>query len=425
MATCGGPDTHPHTRPSRHGEAGGAGGGGVLGLCAGGKKGPRMDYSHREQAHEAAVQRPCLLWGPQGPSAVLGSRVPGMHVHTRRHPQALAVIVEVMKKPRVPGQHVWPVAPSNMWQPDQAAAMCRGLLGQVTALPRTPAAQSSSNRPASLPLLHGGPRAWCWIIAALEPHSSALRLYNRGEAAELTVHRADLEAPHLSALCSDRRTAMYLQGTVVGSAAVRFRRQYGGDAIRLARAQNMAPRLRAFSTSCWKIRGDRERLANAWRRWVQGRCPTEGMLHLPQPPSVSPVRPAAPAVAMAKAVPKAAPKPNPLEGPPPTVWQLHVMLRHFGGELATKQRGSGEVNLFPPSKLEGAGHCTWRAGKHLRPSRLHPKDLVDHLANDHGSDPAQRARAEASMKGVMPRGLAGPFTVAKARSKALALPAGV
>ena len=50
------------------------------------KRGPGMDSSHREQAHEAVVQKPCLLWGPEGLSPVLGSRVPGMQVHTRRHP---------------------------------------------------------------------------------------------------------------------------------------------------------------------------------------------------------------------------------------------------------------------------------------------------------------------------------------------------
>ena len=59
----------------------------------------------------------------------------------------------------------------------------------------------------------------------------------------------------------------------------------------------------------------------------------EGMLHLPQPPTVSPVRPAAPTVALAKAVPKAAPKPPPKKGPPPTVWQL---LQHHGSVPALR-----------------------------------------------------------------------------------------
>ena len=161
---------------------------------------------------------------------------------------------------------------------------------------------------------------------------------------------------------------------------------------------------------------------------MEGQCPAEGMLHLPRPPSVSPVRPAAPAVAVAKVVPKAAPKPPPKKGLPQQYGNysnIRVVLRHFVGELATEQRGSKELNVCPWSKLEGAGHCTWRAVKHLRPSRLHPKDLLDHLAKDHGSDPAQYEQAEAMIKGFMPGGLAGPFAVAQAGSKALALTAGV
>ena len=104
---------------------------------------------------------------------------------------------------------------------------------------------------------------------------------------------------------------------------------------------------------------------------------------------------------------------------------IRVVLRHFRGELATEHRGSKELNVFPWSQLEGVGHYTWRAGKHLRPRRLHPRDLLDHVAKDHVTDPAQHGQAEAMIKGVMPRGLAGPFAVAQAGSKALAIPAGV
>ena len=126
-------------------------------------------------------------------------------------PQAPAVFVEVMQPPRVPGQHVWPVAPSNMWQAEHSATMCRALQGQATALPKAPAAQSSSNRlAASLALLQGGSRAWCWVFVALEPHSSALRMYDRGENTVLTVRLADLEAVHLVVLSSDGGTALYL-----------------------------------------------------------------------------------------------------------------------------------------------------------------------------------------------------------------------
>ena len=86
---------------------------------------------------------------------------------------------------------------------------------------------------------------------------------------------------------------------------------------------------------------------------------------------------------------------------------IRVVLRHFGRGLSTEQRGSGELNVCPWSKLEGAGHCTWWAGKHLRPSRFHPKDLLDHMAKDHGLDPGQREQAEAMIKGVALGGVAG------------------
>ena len=192
-------------------------------------------------------------------------------------PQAPAVFVEVTRPPKVQGQDVSPVAPSNIWQAQQAAVMCRALQGQAAALPRAPAAQSSSNRPAAwIALLHNGSRAWCWVVVALEPHSSALRLYDRGEGTVLTVRPADLEALHLGALSGDGGTALYLQGTVVGSAAMRFRRQSGGDALRLVLAENMGPWLRAFSTPRWKVEGDREKFADAWRRWVEEQFPIPG-----------------------------------------------------------------------------------------------------------------------------------------------------
>ena len=118
-------------------------------------------------------------------------------------------------------------------------------------------------------------------------------------------------------LSSDGGTSLYLQGTVVGSAAVCIRRKDKGDAFRLVMAVNMAPWLRAFSTSRWKIEGDRDKFADAWPRWVEEQFPVGGMLHLPQPPIVPPVRPATPVVAVVKAVPKAAPKPPPKKPPPP------------------------------------------------------------------------------------------------------------
>ena len=259
--------------------------------------------------------------------------------------------------------------------------MCRALQGHAAALPRAPAAQSSSNRPAaSLALLHSVSRAWCWVVAALERHSSALRLYDRGEGTVLTVRPADLEALHLSALSGDGGEALYRQGTVARAAATRFRRQSGGDALRLVMAENMGPWLRAFSTSRWKVEGDREKFADAWRRWVEEQFPVGGMLHLPQPPSVPPVRPAASPAAAARPAPKAAPKPPPKRSPPPQYGahaNIRYVLQHFGGDLATEQRGSKTINVCPWSRLDGAGHCTWRAGKHCRPTHLHPKDRLE------------------------------------------------
>ena len=180
----------------------------------------------------------------------------------------------------------------------------------------------ATGRQPSLALLHSASRAWYWVVAALEPHSSALRLYDRGQGTVLTVRPADLEALHLSALSGDGGDALYLQGTVAGAAATRFRRQSGGDALRLVMAENMGPWLRAFSTSRWRIEGDREKFADAWRRWVDEQFPVGGMLHLPQPPSVPPVRPAAPPAAAAKQGPESGAPAAAQEEPPASVWRL-------------------------------------------------------------------------------------------------------
>ena len=215
----------------------------------------------------------------------------------------------------------------------------------------------------------------------------------------------------------------------MGAAALWFRRSYGGDAFRLVMAETMAPWLRAFSGSRWTVTGDREKFADAWRRWVQGQFPVEGMMHLPPPPCVPPFRPTAPVVAVVKAVLKVASKPPPpkkgLGVPYGSYSNIRVALKHFGGHLATEQYGVSNVNVCPWSRLEGAGQCPWRAGRNLKPSHLNPKDLLDHLARDHGSDPAQREQAEAMITGVMPRGMTGPFAAAKPGPSALAQPSGV
>ena len=68
----------------------------------------------------------------------------------------------------------------------------------------------------------------------------------------------------------------------------------------------------------------------------------EGMTHLPPPPSVPLIRPAALVVAMAKAVRKAAPKPPTKMGvsvPYGSYATIRVVLKHFGGHLATDSVG--------------------------------------------------------------------------------------
>ena len=92
--------------------------------------------------------------------------------------------------------------------------------------------------------------------------------------------------------------------------------------------------------------------------------------------------------------------------------------------MATEQRGTKAINICPWSRLDGARHCTWKAGTHCRPTHLHPKDLLDHIQRDHATDPAQRDQALAMLAGVMPWGQAGPFASAQAGSRALTLPTG-
>ena len=155
---------------------------------------------------------------------------------------------------------------------------------------------------------------------ALEPHSSALRVYDRGENTALTIRPTHLEALHLGALSGDGGTALYLQGTVVGSAAVSFHRQSGGDYLHLVMPENMGLWLRAFSAYSWKVEGDRETFAEAWRRWVEDQFPVGGMLHLPQPPSMPSPRPAAPPGRRGKAGSEGSAKAASQEEPPPPAW---------------------------------------------------------------------------------------------------------
>ena len=142
--------------------------GGVLGLCSGGSRGTRVGRRRRVPAQEAAVQGPGLYRVFKKCLRSLGPVRRAHRCTTGDIPQAAAVFVGVTRPPKVQGQDVWPVAPSNMWQAEHAAAMCRAPHGQAAALPRAAAARSSSKRPAvSLVLLHSGSRAWCWVVVAL------------------------------------------------------------------------------------------------------------------------------------------------------------------------------------------------------------------------------------------------------------------
>ena len=107
----------------------------------------------------------------------------------------------------------------------------------------------------------------------------------------------------------------------------------------MVKAETMALWLRAFSGSRWTVAGDRETFADVWRRWVEGPFLVEGILHLPPPPSLPPVRPAAPVVVVANAVPKAEPKPAPMKDmslPYGSYSDIRVVLKHFGGDVATE-----------------------------------------------------------------------------------------
>ena len=80
------------------------------------------------------------------------------------------------------------------------------------------------------------------------------------------------------------------------------------------------------------------------------------------------------------------------------------------------------INVCPWSRLDGAGRCSWCARKHCRPTHLHPRNPLDHLLRDHGSDPAQRDQVMAISAGTMPGCQAGPFASAQAKSRTLPFP---
>ena len=78
----------------------------------------------------------------------------------------------------------------------------------------------------------------------------------------------------------------------------------------------------------------------------------------------------------------------------------------------------------PGPHWRGQASASDGGGRHLRPSYLNPRDLIDHLAKDHGSDPAQCEQAEAMVTGVMRYGQTGPFTGATAGPLNVAQPSG-
>ena len=150
----------------------------------------------------------------------------------------------------------------------------------------------------------------------MEAHSSALCMYDRGRVLRLAICPADLEALHLGTRSGDGGTTLLVQRTLRDAAALRAQRYYGGHAFRLVMARGVL----------W-LPVDRRRRPVEVCRYVApvggGAISPERMMHLPQPPSVAPVRPTAPMVDVAKTVAKAAPKPpppSPQQGPQCALW---------------------------------------------------------------------------------------------------------
>ena len=80
-------------------------------------------------------------------------------------------------------------------------------------------------------------------------------------------------------------------------------------------------------------------------------------------------------------------------GPSGKYVNIIAMIAHYGVRPSTGQT-SKEVIACPASTFDGAGHCQWRACRHINPSKLNPKDPLKPLSEHHTSDLAQRAQAE-------------------------------
>ena len=91
---------------------------------------------------------------------------------------------------------------------------------------------------------------------------------------------------------------------------------------------------------------------------VEVKFPAEGMMHLLPQPSVPPVWPPAPLVAVAQALPKAAPKLPSKKGlniPYDSYRNIRAVVTHFGGCLATRWQGMGDIYVCHFSNVEEAG----------------------------------------------------------------------
>ena len=97
-------------------------------------------------------------------------------------PPAPAVFVEVSRPPAIQGQDVWPIAPSNMWQAEHAAVMCRALQG--TQRPSPGPRQRSPPATGRQPCWHcciacRGRGAGLWRLCSPTPRHCACTITER------------------------------------------------------------------------------------------------------------------------------------------------------------------------------------------------------------------------------------------------------
>ena len=322
--------------------------------------------------------------------------------------QAPAVFVEVTRPPRVQGPDVWPVVPNNMWQAEHAAAMCRALRGQATALPRPPVVQSSCNPPAaSLGLLHvgqgrGAGSLWRWSPT---PRHCACAIVGRARRSR-SARAICPPAPW----CPEW---LQMHGAVPP-----------GDRARLGRGTcPQAERRRCppsgYGGEHWAAapRVLRVLVVGRGRPGEVRRClaPLGGG-------AVSRGGDAAPAAA-------AQCPPGSASSPPGPLWRSQFRRQRPSrlprkasptsmATIPTSGTCCGTSEASCPRSSVGRRRSTCAPGPNWRglviargePGKAlpaHPRDLLDHLMRDHGSDPAQREPAMAMIAGIMPRGKRG------------------